>query len=156
MKSSGTDAPDGFHGPAPFVVGGLGGTISTFADAPTTPTMTHHRLPNMTALRKDANTRLPRTANARPCRTFSNLYQTNLHCFKNDIILTTVDHTNDARPRHFRSKTRRGVRMRRCTLILDWSANTLLQCSDLNGAQHEQPPALHPILQPRHTAIFSQ
>ena len=58
------------------------------------------------------------------------------------------------RVRHFPSTTRRGARMRRYTLILEWSANTLLLCSDLNGAQHEQPSALHPILQPRHTADF--
>jgi predicted DNA-binding transcriptional regulator AlpA len=38
------------------------------------------------------------------------------------------------RVRHFRSTTRRGARMRRYTLILEWSANTLPQCSDLNGA----------------------
>jgi hypothetical protein len=52
----------GFNGPAPFVVGDWGGIISIFADALTIPTMTHHRLPNMTALQKDANTRIPRTA----------------------------------------------------------------------------------------------
>jgi hypothetical protein len=50
-----------FDGPAPFVVGDRGGTTSIFADALVIPFTTQHRLPNMTAPRKDANTRFPRS-----------------------------------------------------------------------------------------------
>ena len=88
-----------FDGPAPFVVGDRGGTSSLFGDALTIPTTTHHRLPNMTAPRKGANTRFPRpTATIWRLRpTFLIFFKQIFVCFKNDIIITTVHHTNDAR-----------------------------------------------------------
>src|SRR5215469_7933125 len=145
-----------FDGPAPFVVGDRGGTTSVFGDALTIPIAIHHRLPNMTAPRKDANTRLPRTAIACVSTNISTfLSNKSSFALKTTLFYHSRPHERCA-SRHFRSTTRPGARMRRCTLVLEGSANTLLPCSDLNGAQHEQPSALHPILQPRHTAIFLQ
>jgi hypothetical protein len=81
MRSTGgTTHPMDFNGHASFVVRDRSGTISIFADALTISTTTHHRLPNMSAPRKDANTRLSRTAITRLSRpTFLIFYQTNLH-----------------------------------------------------------------------------
>jgi hypothetical protein len=69
-----------FDGPAPFIAGDRGGTISIFAEALTIPITTHHRLPNMTAPRKDANTRFTRpTATIWRWRpTFLTFFQTNI------------------------------------------------------------------------------
>ena len=87
-----------FDGPAPFLVGERGGTTSIFADALTISVTTHHRLPNMTAPRKDANTRFPRlTATIWRLRPTFLFFKQIFICFKNDIIVTTVHHTNDAR-----------------------------------------------------------
>jgi hypothetical protein len=58
--TGGPTHPMDFNGPAPFVVGDRGGTTSIFADTLTIPITARHRLPNMTAPRKDANTRFPR------------------------------------------------------------------------------------------------
>jgi hypothetical protein len=59
--TGGSTHPMDFDGPAPFVVGDRGGTSSIFGDALTISITAHHRLPNMTAPRKDANTRFPRS-----------------------------------------------------------------------------------------------
>ena len=69
-----------FDGPAPFVAGDQGGTTAVFGDALTIPITTHHRLPNMIAPRKDANTRFPRpTATIWRLRpTFLIFFQTNI------------------------------------------------------------------------------
>jgi hypothetical protein len=155
--TGGPTHPMDFDGPAPFVVGDRGGTTSIFGDALTIPIATHHRLPNTTAPRKDANTRFPRpTATIWRLRPIPNIFKQIFVCFKNDIIVTTVHHTNDARSAtsaaqlavayasDAASSFSSGLQMRSYSVVIP------------NGAQHEQPPALRPILQPRHTAIFLQ
>ena len=77
-------------------------------------------------------------------------------CFKNDIIVTTVHHTNDARSATSAAQLAVAYACDAASSFSSGLSNALLQCSDPNGAEHEQPPALRPILQPRHTAIFLQ
>jgi hypothetical protein len=93
-----TAHPMDFNGPAPLRRPALR-HLSIFADVLTIPTMTHRCLPNMLVLREDANTRLPRTAITCLISQHSSTFIKQISiCSKNDVILTTVHRTNDARP----------------------------------------------------------
>src|SRR6516162_9269982 len=123
----------------------------------------HSNYETLSSTQYDRTTKRCKHSFPAPTATIWRLRPTLLIFFQTNVRLLKKRHYCNHSPphercafRHFRSTTRRGVCMRRCILVLEWSANALLQCSDPNGAQHEQPPALRPILQPRHTAIFLQ